>query len=284
MKEVIVLDPLWSTAVAQGYYLMPEKSGLYPNRIFVRPENNSEVSEYFRTNSWGLKGEEPDQNKKQTVVWGDSTVFSLGAGWVERLNDLFPAQQFLNGGIEGDEPFNIINRMICMNRDHKIARNIFSPGWHDRTRLHGDNQKKYADSLCELDLVLSKVIKSKLIPDLVLCTLPTALNDEYLKNDIRSYFNEETDPDLAFRFWGDLDYQEITVKSINRYVNDRNELIRILARQYQIPLIDLYVLFRPKNMMESKQMFFDVCHFRPNMYDTFTALVADELKKIDQQK
>jgi len=52
MKEVIVLDPHWSTAVAQGYYLMPEKSGLYPNRIFVRPEDNGDVTEYFRTNSW----------------------------------------------------------------------------------------------------------------------------------------------------------------------------------------------------------------------------------------
>src|SRR5712691_1071190 len=133
---------------------------------------------YFETNEIGLKGDPVDPERKLAVVWGDSVVFGIGRGWPCLLDELVPGYQFLNGGIEGDGYEGVVQRVVKLNRECAVALNIILPGWHYGSRPFKE---------C-LTMELAHV------PNLVLATMPTSLNERLISEDLSGTLAPEGGP------------------------------------------------------------------------------------------
>lgn len=258
MQDVIAIDPTWSHRVFQDYYILPERAGLIPNRIFVRP-NGAGVEEYFRTNSWGLKGPEPDGSKPVVVVWGDSVIFGNGPAWAERLSDYFPQFHFLNGGIEGDFPDNIISRMLRMNAARRVHANIFFPGWHVRGN---------ATSISPL---LESVFSKKILPRAMLLSLPSALSPTTIREDWQPHFKDGAD---GFTFFGPIAYSKERAEQMFTFVTRRNGELKACAQQNDLPFLDFFSPFQFEVLDKAKTAFSDICHPRPSFYGPVAEVVA----------
>src|SRR3712207_4517420 len=105
MREVFELRADQDHRTRQGFYILPGRESLRPNATFVR---GNQI--LFETNSYGLRGPEPDAERKLVVIWGDSVIFGLMNDWVTRLSSVLVSHQVLNGGMEGDVTRNIIKR------------------------------------------------------------------------------------------------------------------------------------------------------------------------------
>jgi hypothetical protein len=268
MQDVVEIDPAWNYEFFQSYYIKPQRTGLFPNRTFIT--RDGQVN--FATNDWGLKGAPIDTAREHAVFWGDSVVFCVAKSWAERLNDAQDIYQFLNGGIEGDEPSNILHRMLHMNSQHKIKLNIFSPGWH-AVGLYQDRVKRgKLNEADDVEKMLSTIAAAKFVPGFVLCTMPTFLSAEDWAEDFSKLFNSSSDLEETFTFWGAFPYVPENVKFVRDFILDRNDMVRRVAAKYQLPLIDWYTIFKFETMAQAKTCFFDVCHPRPSQYPYITKL------------
>lgn len=280
MQTVIEKDPNWAYEFFQSYYIAPNRTGLLPDRTFIHQNHAGEMEVFFETNAWGLKGPQPDASKKTAVFWGDSVIFGISKSWVEGLNDLQTTYQFLNGGIEGDTPQNILHRMLDLNGKHKIALNVFFPGWHGlnlyKRRISGGlpNQPD------EIENLLTTIASAKFIPGLVLCTMPTYLSADDWATDFARLFRQTMYCDFLFTFWGGCSYTPENVKLVHDYVLDCNAMLRRVAEKYQVPLIDFYELLKFKTVEEGREFFFDVCHIRKKQYAFIEQLMIRALSAI----
>ncbi|MBI3419592.1 MAG: hypothetical protein HY053_05625 [Proteobacteria bacterium] len=279
MREVIELDPAWSHSIFQSFYILPERRGLYPNRVFVR-KTGAGPELFFETNSWGLKGPEPDGTKPVLAVWGDSVVFGHGRSWVEMLNDIQSNLCALNGGLEGDDPVNILRRMWEANQAYKVDVNIYFPGWHARPGYACDPPSDWMPNPMLAD-ILPKVIEQKMPGKFILCTVPIWLTPAMMQQDVPAYFHPEGNiTDTYFAFWGNLTYGKDLVLNIYRYMSERNDIVRGMASKYGVSLIDLDKRFAFSTMEKIREYFFDLCHFRPAIYGELSQILLDELKRL----
>jgi hypothetical protein len=284
MQEIIEVDPAWSVQFFLKKYIKPDRSGLIPNVTLVQRDAHGTMVPFIKTNAWGFKGNPPDPSKKQAVIWGDSVVFGIGPSWAEMLSQDQDVYQFHNGGLEGDIAINVMNRMIEGNKIHPLALNVLFLGWHGNASFKTRYFSNTLNTPDDVELMLVKIVKTGLIPGLILCTLPTYLCADDAQQDFSHLFsgteNYITDDDAFFTFWGQEVYDPANIQFLLAFIADRNAIIRRVAHTYGIPLIDLYELFKVKTVEEGRASFCDVCHFRSRMYPHIRKVMMTQFKAI----
>jgi hypothetical protein len=261
LKEIHFYDPSMTSAHMQVFYIEKDRSRVKPNVKILRKD----MSVYLETNSEGFKGPEIDASKKSIAVWGDSVIFGVANSWIFcDMPKYFSRWQFLNGGLEGDPFERITQRAIDKNKEITINKNIVFPGWH--TVRKPERVKE-----CCI-----KCIEN--IPGLIFCAVPTSLNDFVVEKDLSSHFTETGN--LRYVFWGNLTYSISEAKALLESLKNQNSIIREMAEQHKVPLIDLYKDFETKNFDDFKIYFKDAGHPKVESYSTFSEKLYDHLKLI----
>jgi hypothetical protein len=273
LKTVYQYSGSWDIGTLQTLYLHKETWRLRPNVMFVRADGST----FFEINEAGLKGETIDLDRRLAVVWGDSVVFGVGPGWPCLLDALAPGYQFLNGGIEGDGYRNILARMTEFNRQQAVALNILLPGWHP----HRNNASLAADFTAAIETT----------PNVMLATMPTALNAGIINDDLSGYFSprltdwtkmylssDSNGPEnLEFFFCGSFEYSVEMQKEVFGHILERNDIIRAVAAAQSIPLIDLFGILATGDEADFRADFFDVMHPRPSAYPKVARAVCEAI-------
>jgi lysophospholipase L1-like esterase len=277
-----------------------ETQMLRPNLVLV----DLKGSVVFEINELGLKGAARDPARQLAVVWGDSVVFGVRWSWPCLLDELAPRYQFLNGGIEADPYHNVLRRAAAFNRTHAVALNIVMLGWHpipppphldawqpgfgarlrglaaNLTRRrpaplpigaaqHGQHRQLRTDLLAFLQTT----------PNAVLVTMPTALNRKIADRDLSSQFIRGT-RDTVFSFAGDISYSLELQRYLFDHITERNAIIRELAREAGVRLVDLAAEFDTEQLDDFRQHFHDVLHLRPLAYPKAAAAIYDGIKDL----
>ncbi len=250
-------------AACKLLYYDKEIEAMRPRLVFV----GADGSIHFEINEVGLKGDALDETRKLVVVWGDSVVFSAGRGWPCLLDSLAPGYQFLNGGIEGDPYTNILRRASEFNRQKAVELNLVMLGWHPMP----DNRN--------LRSALTGFIEKT--RNTVLLTMPTALNRRIADQDLASYLTPR-DANNAFTFCGDLPYSRKDQYAGFNYIVERNNIIRDIASQMNIRLIDLFAEFDTEKLDDFRQDFNDMIHLRASAHPKIVRAVYEGIKDLLQ--
>jgi hypothetical protein len=266
MKHIVPVATGKSYYFHRAYYVEPDLSGYRPNIILADKDSSLVLLE---TNDWGLKGADVDPDKSKIVVWGDSVVFGtytpMAQSWVDVMEGQMPDHQIFNGGIEGDGTRNIISRMVETNDRHSIACNLFFPGWHDNFRISYDLYADFRDRAGHLR-------------NLVMVTVPTLLDKTTVRTDLSKGFREGTIADTYKNFWGSEPYSISTARQFLDFIQTRNDQVRRLAQDLELPLIDLHAFMEKQKEPDPWQYFFDIGHLRPVAFHLVGSFVAEELR------
>ena len=259
LKTVHYFDMRLGTGGLQAIYLDREANRLRPDLSFVHEDPRWG----FEINEIGFKGDALDPERKLAVVWGDSVVFGVGAGWPALLDRFVDGYQFLNGGIEGDHYENILARAIKFNSEHPVALNVILLGWHNIESNVG-----VADNL------LAAISQ---IPCAVLVTMPTALNRSL--GDISDKFVSTADwLTDGFYFQEAEEYSIAWQQRRLDHIMERNQIVRDVAKIAGVPLIDLFAALDTENASDFRADFFDIYHPRSNAYSKIARVIAEGLK------
>jgi hypothetical protein len=276
-KTVIVRDPSWPLGTLLDQYTEniasedPTLPRVKPNVVLLRPNGEA----FLETNSHGLLGPEVDFSQELTAVWGDSCVAGWGRGWIDGLSERFPGRQILNGGLNMAPIDTIVTRAIEMNRRLPIKHNVLFAGWCTMMRSRDALRMVYqwVHRLCEE------------LPNLILCTQPTALNERVAASDITPHLASAAD--LGFRagftFWSDLAPTQELVQTMYHLIQQQNEVLRRVAKETAmtagrfVPVIDFYRRFYTGNMPDFREHFFDAGHFRVEAYPMVQQVFCEEL-------
>ena len=264
MKDVIEFSDSDPLKTMQSFYIKDRSIGLTPNLIVVK-----NGQKWFETNSWGLKGKEPAPGKKVVVIWGDSVVFGMGSPtWPDLMNEHFDEYHFMNGGVEGSAVDHILQRAIRANGEHAIALNVIFPGWHPSGPSGSVNNT--------IERILREGMKQ--VPNAIVSTIPTSLNEEVIKLDLTPY---RTGADGVVHFWG-FGRNEPTTKMMEDFytrIVERNEIIRRAAREAGVPLFDWFTAMRTTSVKDFAADFFDFGHPRISSYGKIAQVWSDALRR-----
>jgi lysophospholipase L1-like esterase len=248
---------------AKLLYYDNQTEALRPQLVFV----DAGGSIAFEINELGLKGDAVDDGRQLAVVWGDSVVFGAGWGWPCLLDGLAPGYQFLNGGIEGDSFTNILRRASELNQQRAVALNLVMLGWHPLP----DNSNVRSTLAAFLQRT----------PNTVLLTMPTALNKRIARQDLSRYFTDR-DTAHAFAFCGNLAYSRELQSVAFDYIIERNQIIRDVSSQMDVPLVDLFAAFETECRDDFRQDFIDMLHLRPIAYPKIARVVYGGIRHLLQ--
>lgn len=229
-----------------------------------------EMNIFFEINSQGLKGPELDPSKKLIAIWGASIVAGIGRGWVDDIASFFPGTQFVNGGVPKNNFTNIYNFAFTVNQQNNFHANVLMA-----RDLSLDNET-FRKSL---------IYFVERIPNTILCTIATPVGDELSKIDLRPYA-VKSDPQLDALSRADIDFHidEEFSDERNRkskiQVNEQNQIIREVASEKGLPLIDVYPHFETNDPEHLRDHFSDCTHFRPSAYPKLQKIMAEELKNV----
>ncbi|MGH7660253.1 MAG: hypothetical protein ACRENA_04955 [Vulcanimicrobiaceae bacterium] len=263
MKTIHVIPSTSNGAYEQGFYLNRSTMTLIPDQAFV----NEKGEFLFETNSFGLRGAEPEEGQPIVVIWGDSVVFSMpGRGWPEQMNDDSPAYLFLNGGVEGTSFAEILKRAVAFNRKRRVELNVILPGWHhfpDNRYMQGDLENALGE-----------------IPNAVLATQPTSLNAQIASADLTSTFRQTLEDETHFAFWGAAPYSVQLQTAYFAYICQRNAIVRAVAQSSGTPLIDLFAALDSSTLEDFRKHFFDIGHPRMIAYPMIAKIMREELQPL----
>jgi lysophospholipase L1-like esterase len=274
----------------QSYYLDAELQQAVAKRHFRDVEIYDQRGDlWVKINAYGFKGKDVDPRKKHIAVWGDHNVFGMREGWVESLGDYFEDYQFLNGGLEFDHLSNMTRRASLSNRELDLHYNILFPGWlwdkHDNIprwlerqltyfkyeELYDGNDKEYE----------SLYLAARMIPNLILTTIPTSLSQPVLDLGLSQFmYNEQTDTEHVYEFWNpglgkDIDKAgQLFFDMVQR----RNDIVREIASSLNLPLIDLFEKFYEPSPRKFRKYFFDNYQFRMRGYYHVKRTIAEALQ------
>lgn len=258
-KKVHVLTPGSPHGTLKAMYFDPETKFLYPDVCVVNPQGEILI----RTNSLGLRGADVAAGERIGIVWGDSVVFGTHRkSWPEVMNEYGAGCVFLNGGVEGQVYQQVLRNAVHFNERHDVAVNVILLGWH----LPGDNKSIVRD----LTDALAK------IPNPLLATMPTSLNAVIIDRDNFNRFLDGADSgwdERRFRFWGQDEYTVEKQRMLFEHILERNDAVRKVARDLNVPLVDLFEAFDSSRLNDFGEYFFDVAHPRPKTYARFAELV-----------
>src|SRR3954453_9729746 len=265
-----------------------ETAGMRPNLVFV----DQTGAVVFESNEVGLKGDPLDPQRKLAIVWGDSVVFSSGRGWPCLLDRFAPGYQFLNGGLDGDLYPNILRRADALNRSHSVALNLLMLGWHpfvlptkepppaSRLGLWGNAPRRdgcASQGNRNLRSDLTAFLAGR--TNVVVATMPTALNSRIIGRDLSSYIKGEDD-ETGFRFLGNGQYRLEYARLGYEHIVERNAITREVCAQLGVRLIDLFALFETENLDDFREHFIDVLHLRPRSYPLLVEIVYEHIGEL----
>jgi lysophospholipase L1-like esterase len=263
VKSVYLWDPDVDHGLVKAAYFDETTGWLKPNFCMVDPDGNM----LWETNTLGLRGPEVEPDAPIGVVWGDSVVFSTYTrSWPEMLNDFAPSCTFLNGGVEGSSSDSIFSRAKIFNKYRRVEFNVVMPG----VNIIGQNATFEQELLTAL----------KVIPNAVLVTSPTSLNEEIVNVDLSDRFRSEGDGETFFRFLGTHAYSLPRQREFFAHVYERNSIIREAAAATRTPLIDLFKVFDSRLQDDFRADFWDMFHLRPSRYPRIAAAVSEALEAL----
>jgi len=262
----------------------------------------------FEINELGLKGAARDPARKLAVIWGDSVVFGIDWSWPWLIDEMAPGHQFLNGGIEADPYDNILRRAEAFNHAHAVALNIVMLGWHP-WHLPAAFAQPASDSEGPLRRLtqmfrpsprdphmppipadpdpqpIHRRLRADLveflrhIPNTVLVTMPTALNQQIADRDLSPYFTQGG-RDTVFTFAGDLAYSMEAQRHMLVHITERNAIVRAVAQASGVRLVDLAAAFDTAAAADFREDFHDMLHLRPRAYPKAAAIVYEGIKDL----
>lgn len=302
---------LYSAQPAKTVHLIPKASAikrlcfddetqmLRPNLVLV----DIKGSVVFEINELGLKGVARDPSRKLAVVWGDSVVFGIRWSWPCLLDESAPRYQFLNGGIEADPYDNILRRAAVFNRKHAVMLNIVMLGWHPippqhlggrelglGVRLRGlggklTGRRPAPSPSGSADHGQYRHLRTDLLaflqttPNTVLVTMPTALNQKIVDQDLSSQFIRGT-RETVFSFAGDISYSLKLQRHLFDHITERNAMVCEVAREAGVRLVDLAAEFDTEQLNDFRENFHDVLHLRPLAYPKAAAAIYGGIKDL----
>ncbi|MCE9592510.1 MAG: hypothetical protein K8S99_18540 [Planctomycetes bacterium] len=222
----------------------------------------------LKINSLGCKG--PELKKGMPVIgyFGDSTTMGLANdSWAQRVD--VPGCQTLNAGIEGHNLDRVVNRYKQLRQQVDFAGVVVFSGWHNIIYNHRDEAywRRMLDAFDGEHLT-------------AFCTLATCLTDECRERGLDELLNNErtgteqkpgTDGRAAagkpyFNFWCDMEPSRENVVRVLDGVQRYNRFLRAYCAEKSRVLIDLHDALRPTDYDAIPRDFFDVCHFRADLY------------------
>jgi hypothetical protein len=262
VKTVVVLPKGTTASYLLGLYFDRSTQTLAPNLACVDEDGTL----LFETNSLRLRGPEPRRGQRLAVVWGDSVVFSvLGRSWPDEIDDGTLDCLFLNGGIEGCPYRNVLGRAVNFNRAHDVALNVIMLGWHPFPH----NTSVEAD----LEAALPE------IPNAVLVTQPTSLNESIAATDLRAFFRDASEGP-EYRFWSHMPYSVPLQAAWFGYISERNRIVRRVAAHTGTPCIDLFAALDSRHLQDFREHFFDPGHPRPGSYATLASIIREAVRPL----
>lgn len=271
VREVIELPVHGGHAAWQAFYMKPRRAGLIPSRRFMVPNTSAIPAAegvariYFETNSLGLKGREPETNFRQAVVWGDSVIFGIGAGWISELDSMMHGWQFHNGGIEGDPVINILDRAAGLQERLRPDLNVLFPGWHPSAGSVPVNDG--------FEAALEEGIRR--LRSVVLVTLPTSLNSQVVSQNISPFLGDTAYG--PFALWGALAPTVTNATELYHRITERNAMIRSVAKRLGIPIFDWFAAMPSEARPDFREEFMDAGHPRPSAYPRIIEMWAKGL-------
>jgi lysophospholipase L1-like esterase len=262
----------------------------------------------FEINELGLKGAARDPARKLAVIWGDSVVFGIGWSWPCLIDEMASGYQFLNGGIEADPYDNILGRAEASNHAHAVTLNIVMLGWHP-WHLPAAFAQPASDSEGPLRRLtqmfrpsprephmppipadpdpqpIHRRLRADLveflrhIPNTVLVTMPTALNQQIADRDLSPYFTQGG-RDTVFTFAGDLAYSMEAQRHMLAHITERNAIVRAVAQASGVRLVALAAAFDTAAAADFREDFHDMLHLRPRAYPKAAAIVYEGIKDL----
>ena len=154
--------------------------------------------------------------------------------------------------------------------------NVFCPGWHP-FKIDGTGNGMIEPLLNLL---------GKNINNLTLCTLPSPIRKKHINADFCKQFHdldyEEilSETSQKFTFWGNLPAANENLHALLEYVTERNQLIRKVAKQLNLPLLDWAKYMAECELTEYGEDFYDVCHPRPRAYPKIARIMQPHLNEI----
>ena len=109
--------------------------------------------------------------------------------------------------------------------------------------------------------------------------MPTALNRKIVDRDLSFQFIRGT-RDTVFSFAGDLSYSLELQRYLFNHITERNAIIRELAREAAVHLVDLAAEFDTEQLDDFREHFHDVLHLRPRAYQKAAAAIYDGIKDL----
>jgi lysophospholipase L1-like esterase len=277
---------------------------LRPNMVLV----DRRGAIVFEINELGLKGAARDPARKLAVIWGDSVVFGIGWSWPCLIDEMAAGYQVLNGGIEADPYDNILRRAEAFNHAHAVALNIVMLGWHPwhlpaafaqpasgsegplrrltqmfrpsprephMPPIPADPDPQPIHRRLRVDLV--EFLQH--IPNTVLVTMPTALNQQIADRDLSPCFTQGG-RDTVFTFAGDLAYSMEAQRHMLAHITERNAIVRAVAQASGVRLVDLAAAFDTAAAADFREDFHDMLHLRPRAYPKAAAIVYEGIKDL----
>jgi lysophospholipase L1-like esterase len=277
LRDVIELENEDHRTV-QGFYRLADCTGLRPNTTFII--RRGEHTTGFETNTYGLRGAEPDPSRKLVVVWGDSIIFGgHGTTWIDMLDAAIGECQFLNGGLEGDPYANVLRRALAVNARLSVDVNIVMPGWHPLRECQTEDGAVLVTLNDGLETRLAASVQA--LPGCILSTVPTVLNQRALNNDFDAAI---TAPCKFGNFtlwnWIPSEAHRAKAQLIFDGICERNEIIRRVAAQEGLPLLDWAALMDTTGAPDIREHFFDKGHPRRESYSMIASLWERELRRI----
>lgn len=221
-------------------------------------------------------------------------VFSAGRGWPCLIDPLAPGWQFLNGGLDGDPYTNVLRRAGEFNRRYPATLNLLMLGWHpfvpivstpsvrpprwsplrkrrqsEAPAIRPGNENVRAD--------LTRFLETH--RNTVVLTMPTALNPRIIDRDL-SCFLVAGDGESAFRFLGNEPYRIEGQRQGFEHILERNAIAREVCTSLGIRLVDLFAMFDTETLVDFREHFYDLIHFRERSHPAVARAVCEGIKDL----
>jgi hypothetical protein len=286
-KQVIVRDLSWPRATLEAQYHCEWETCrgwtareavarcIKPNIVLVKPP---EMTLFLETNAHGFLGPELDFGRKLVGVWGDSVVEGWGLGWIHGESELLPGYQVVNGGVGGATlPF-IGQRAIEMNRRLPFTYNLVFPGLNSIFAPVSARSTIY--------FWLHRLLDR--LPNVILCTQPTSLNEDLLASDLTSWLatGSALGYHAGYNFWMELPPTREYVQAMFEVIVAQNAIVRQVAQEREqmrgqrVPVLDFYQRFYTRGAPDFRTAFVDAGHFRVEAYPMVWQALCEELAGI----
>lgn len=211
----------------------------------------------IETNSLSCYGREPAPGVPLIAVFGDSVVQGVGDSFVNHIAP--PGYQSLNGGVEGAQLHQILDRFCEVRDKAPLAAALIHPGFHNL--LYNETGFMYWEQ---------QLARLKGVPVTAIFRLTADINAESVERGYDALYGP-----AYLQTHHSKDRQ--TLAEFKKALAQKNRLIEKCAAMWGHIVIDLDAVLAPTTYAEVGLRFFDILHPKPEIYESMGRAVTDRL-------